>query len=87
MSECPLCNNYETMEHECSSCGGKTEDCGRFMDFFDDYSPYLDIDGLKEIDGQPDLHSGCCPHYFYCPRCGMTEVVLIEEMHTLPHDS
>jgi len=50
------------------------------MDYFDDYSAYMEIDQLKQIDGIPTTLSGHeCAHLFYCPMCHHEEVKLIEE--------
>jgi hypothetical protein len=53
---------------------------GRLMDFFDDYSPYMEIDLMKMEDGYPDTNSGQkCPHMYRCPACNKEEVFLIKE--------
>ncbi|WP_374723686.1 hypothetical protein [Calidifontibacillus erzurumensis] len=51
------------------------------MDYFDNYSPYLEIDGTKLVDGYPnDQKNHQCPHVFYCPNCLTEQVYLIDEI-------
>ena len=51
------------------------------MDTFDDYSPYLDIEGMKKVDGYPeDFYKHQCPHFFLCSSCGEQITQLIDEM-------
>ncbi|MGG1396428.1 hypothetical protein ABE288_00795 [Bacillus salipaludis] len=53
---------------------------GRLMDFYDDYSPYMEIDLMKMEDGYPDTYSGNkCPHLYRCPSCLADTVVFIKE--------
>lgn len=53
---------------------------GRLMDFYDDYSPYMEIDLMKMEDGYPDTNSGNkCPHLYRCPSCLADTVVFIKE--------
>ncbi|HJV45697.1 MAG TPA: hypothetical protein VJ824_08205 [Bacillota bacterium] len=53
------------------------------MDFFDDYSPYLEIDGMKKSDGiLDDLKYHQCPHVFVCITCGERVTRLVEEIYT-----
>jgi hypothetical protein len=50
------------------------------MDFYDDYSPYMEIDLMKMEDGYPDTNSGGnCPHLYQCPSCQKDEVIFIKE--------
>lgn len=59
------------------------DDGGRLMDFFDDYSPYLEIDGMKKSDGiLDDLKYHQCPHVFVCITCGERVTRLVEEIYT-----
>ena len=77
---CPLCNGFHQFHYQCSKCGHHIEEMGRIMDYFDDYSAYMEIDQLKQIDGIPTTLSGHeCAHLFYCPMCHHEEVKLIEE--------
>lgn len=58
-------------------------DSGRYMDQFDDYSPYLDIDGMKKLDGiENDLENHTCPHVFDCPSCGNRQLEMVREWNT-----
>ena len=53
---------------------------GRLIDFFDDYSAYMEIDLMKMEDGYPDSASGHkCPHLYQCPACQKDEVIFIKE--------
>jgi hypothetical protein len=80
MSMCPLCNQFNFVEYRCPNCLGTMEDQGRVIDFFDDYSPYLDIDGMKLADGFPDdLNNHQCPHTFYCSHCNESKLLLVQE--------
>jgi hypothetical protein len=77
---CPLCNQLETKSVECSNCQHLMDDRGRLMDYFDDYSAYLDIEGMKQFDGYDlDGKQHKCPHVFYCTQCSHNKVVLIQE--------
>lgn len=80
MSMCPLCNQFTTVEFNCPNCNQKMGDQGRVIDYFDDYSPYLDIDGMKQADGYSnDYHNHQCPHLFSCNICGGDQVILMDE--------
>jgi transcription elongation factor Elf1 len=77
---CPLCNQLESANYSCKKCSSFLLDGGRLMDYFDDYSAYLDIDGMKQFDGiNNDGQKNLCPHMFYCSMCGSDEVKLISE--------
>jgi hypothetical protein len=53
---------------------------GRIMDFYDNYSPYMEIDIMKMEDNYPHTNSGHkCPHLYSCPSCHQDEVILIKE--------
>jgi hypothetical protein len=53
---------------------------GRLIDFFDDYSAYMEIDLMKMEDGFPESESGKkCPHLYQCPACHTDEVIFIKE--------
>lgn len=81
MYVCPLCNQFEQRDYECPDCHFLMEDRGRVMDYFDDYSAYLDIEGMKLFDGIPDDQQNHeCPHLFFCPRCMKQSIYLIHEV-------
>ncbi len=81
MSMCPLCNGMSSIESQCSSCQGQMVDQGRLLDYFDDYSAYLDIEGMKLFDGiENDQRDHQCPHVFYCSNCQKEDTVLIQEV-------
>jgi hypothetical protein len=80
MGICPNCNGFDVITIHCPSCGSKMYDSGRIMDFYDDYSPYMEIDDLKFEDGYPDTFSkGKCPHLMSCFQCGRNEIIFIQE--------
>lgn len=80
MEFCPLCNGIEAIHLSCPKCQTNMEDQGKLTDFLDDYSPYLDIDMVKMVDGDPkSLEEHQCLHYFYCPACRHEEVRTIQE--------
>ncbi len=78
---CPLCNGMKVISPNCGKCNRGMEDKGRLLDYFDDYSAYLDIDGMKLFDGiNEDAKKQQCPHVFYCLHCYIEKVVLIQEI-------
>lgn len=78
---CPLCNGFGINKpFKCINCRNELEDSGRIIDYFDDYSAYMEIDDMKKIDGYPTTFSQHeCAHLFYCTSCGTEEVKLIKE--------
>lgn len=80
MSICPVCNGFHAIQRTCQKCSGMLEDQGKLSDYFDDYSPYMDIDLLKLEDGYPESYrSSQCVHLYVCPQCGNEQVHLIDE--------
>lgn len=81
MNICPLCNGFGSNQtFSCNNCGNELEDSGRIIDYFDDYSAYMEIDDMKKIDGYPTtLSQHECAHLFHCPTCHSQEVKLIKE--------
>lgn len=80
MGICPNCNGFEIVRFQCPSCGAMMDDSGRIMDFYDDYSPYMEIDDLKLEDGYSNTFSqNQCPHLMSCLQCGRSEVKFIQE--------
>lgn len=78
---CPLCNGLESIHVSCKRCGSLVKDGGRYMDFFDDYSAYLDIDELKKTDGiENDYAEQKCPHLLFCYNCNKHFIFLISEV-------
>jgi len=77
---CPVCNGLREVYLLCTDCGEPMLEAGRLIDFFDDYSPYMEIDLMKLEDGYPDTNSGeKCPHLYKCPACQKDEVIFIKE--------
>nr|WP_295973446.1 hypothetical protein [uncultured Bacillus sp.] len=80
MGICPVCNGLKQLKLNCPSCNSSFEDMGRMMDYFDDYSPYMQIDQLKLEDGFPDdAKKGLCPHFLRCSHCGYEITYFIKE--------
>jgi hypothetical protein len=80
MGICPLCNGFEASSTTCTSCFQMMEDQGRVMDYFDDYSPYMEIEDMKKIDGyQQSYKENLCVHLLYCANCHDEQVVFIKE--------
>jgi hypothetical protein len=76
---CPLCNGFREVQKECL-CGSQMVDSGRVMDYYDDYSAYMDIDQLKLEDGyRNSFLTNKCPHLFTCPICAKDQVLFIDE--------
>lgn len=79
MSICPLCNGFQEIHPTCQ-CGSQMVDSGREMDYYDDYSAYMEIDQLKLQDGYPNSYSNHkCPHLFTCPKCAKDKIIFINE--------
>jgi hypothetical protein len=80
MSVCPICNGLREVYLQCTQCRQQMVDSGRLMDFYDDYSPYMEIDLMKMEDGYSNTNSGQkCPHLYTCPTCQKDEVIFIKE--------
>jgi hypothetical protein len=80
MNICPLCNGFRDFCLYCSQCGGKLDEKGKIMDYFGPYSPYMEINLMKRVDGFTEtLSQHMCAHLFYCPRCNNEEIRLIKE--------
>lgn len=80
MSMCPLCNGFREVKIFCEKCGKKMEDNGKSTDYLDDYSPYLDIDICKMVDGDHNsLEKHYCIHLFHCNDCQTDKNVVIQE--------
>lgn len=74
---CPLCNGLEEIRIYCPSCQTVMTDEGKLSDFFDDYSPYMDIELLQLVDGFPAGNRERCIHLFRCPACMKEQPVII----------
>jgi hypothetical protein len=74
MKACALCNGIVEYKGLCPKCGDSTSDQGRYYDYYDEYSAYMDIQHVQLADGIPN--SSCtdtCLHLFTCIRCGGEE--------------
>ncbi|WP_425542000.1 hypothetical protein [Alkalibacillus silvisoli] len=70
----------QNYSNKCSECDSNIEDQGKVIDYFDDYSAYMDISLMKLLDGDPqsfDNHQ--CLHYFYCENCNHEEIIAVNE--------
>lgn len=74
-SVCPLCNGFTPLEVRCSHCGEVMSDKGTLQDFYDPYSPYLEM-GIR--DGQR-RNPGQCYHVYACNRCGKEQEITVME--------
>ena len=80
MGICPLCNGFEATLTKCPNCDNMMEDKGRVIDYFDDYSPYMEIEDMKKIDGyEQTFQAHRCAHLLYCNVCSYDQVVFIQE--------
>ncbi|SFA80238.1 MULTISPECIES: hypothetical protein [unclassified Bacillus (in: firmicutes)] len=80
MNICPICNGLQELKIACDKCKSKMNDCGRIMDYYDDYSAYMEIDQLKLEDGYPDTNAQHkCPHLYSCMKCNQDQIVFITE--------
>lgn len=70
MGMCPICNGLINTSYSCAACSEQLEDCGKEVDYLDDYSPYLDQHILQQVDGLSHIESNAyCLHTFYCAGC------------------
>lgn len=77
---CPLCNGFLSLQLNCPHCSSKLIDFGKVTDYFDDYSPYMEIDDIKLTDGYKETTSQqYCPHLLKCLHCEIETVHLIKE--------
>jgi hypothetical protein len=80
--ECPLCNGLTFITHQCKNCYINMDDFGKVMDYYDDYSAYLETDIQKQTDGDPQsVEQHVCQHLLSCSQCGSDEVVAIYEVN------
>ncbi|CAN7477070.1 hypothetical protein [Rossellomorea sp. LjRoot5] len=79
MKACALCNGIVEYRGLCKKCGDSTTDQGRYYDFYDEYSAYMDIQHVQLVDGIPNSScSDTCLHLFTCLRCGEEEAKSID---------
>ncbi|MGE8205104.1 hypothetical protein ACQKP0_11110 [Heyndrickxia sp. NPDC080065] len=72
MEWCTLCNGINDEVLLCPACDGIMQDQGRIYDFYENYSPYMDIDLVKLEDGDPNSSKkNECVHLFKCSSCGV----------------
>lgn len=80
MGACQVCNGLIEISILCPTCQVVLEDMGRVMDYYDDYSAYMEIDQLKLEDGFPTTYRNeTCPHFYRCASCSHEEVRIHHE--------
>ncbi|MFD1707311.1 hypothetical protein ACFSCZ_11275 [Siminovitchia sediminis] len=78
MSYCTLCNGMAAERHVCRLCMGTMIDQGKVYDFYDDYSPYMEIEWNQLVDGDPQsTQKPECVHLFICVVCGTSHEITI----------
>ena len=78
---CPVCNGLESVHIGCKNCGHALEDHGRYQDFFDDYSAYMEVDEMKKCNGiKDDFKTHKCPHLLFCTNCNEQSIILLREI-------
>lgn len=78
---CPLCNGFTNQISEvCPTCSSSLVDYGPTSFLLGQYSPYENINELKQNNGWSDLQNHQCPHQLYCPSCGYTQISMISEL-------
>lgn len=80
MSICPICNGFQSLVLSCQKCSFQLVDEGKMSDFYDDYSPYMEIDLMKLEDGYPEnFATEKCVHLLRCSSCGEEQVYFVQE--------
>ena len=80
MSICYLCNGMEELNKLCPACQQQMMDAGRAVDYHGDYTPYMEAENVKLIDGKADSSSKQqCIHLAICSVCNYDEEILIQE--------
>lgn len=70
MSMCPVCNGLTEIPQSCPNCANSMEECGKTVDYLDDYSAYMDQQLLEKVDGLSHEESNrYCLHLYHCAAC------------------
>jgi hypothetical protein len=69
MSFCPNCNGMTENIYTCSECAVEMMDNGKVVDYLDNYSPYLDMSILEQVDGIQQSPTASCIHLYSCASC------------------
>ncbi|GAA5416720.1 hypothetical protein Pryu01_01758 [Paraliobacillus ryukyuensis] len=78
---CLACNGIEEKEKSCVNCGSAMVDMGKIADQFDDYTPYMDDEHIKQVDGDPhSLEQHSCLHLYQCPNCENEQQIALQEV-------
>ncbi len=78
---CPVCNGFAPFRVNCPNCRTLLTDQGIWQNYFDDYSPYLDIEDMKFVNGFDDAAQHQCIHFASCPQCGEAVLAAIKEVN------
>lgn len=80
---CPLCNSLKEIQVHCEHCQEPMKDCGKVVDYFDEYSAYENIATLKLVDGNIEsLKNHICLHLFFCSTCFVEKTIPVQEEKT-----
>lgn len=77
---CPVCNGIALFNVNCPHCQTLLIDQGMWQNYFDDYSPYLEIEDMKFVNGFDDARKHHCIHFATCPQCGEEVLAAVEEV-------
>ncbi len=77
---CPICNGLSSLQANCEQCGSLAEDQGRLENMFGPYSPYREIDHIKQTNGYLDLAHKQCIHIAICLNCSHQQLYFIQEI-------
>lgn len=80
---CYVCNGLEPLNSHCPECQSQLVDGGKIVDYYDDYSPYLEQEDAQQIDGIPDSgEKQECVHIAFCKECNQEkEIIIAEQMY------
>ncbi|UOQ46786.1 hypothetical protein MUN88_11830 [Gracilibacillus caseinilyticus] len=77
---CYLCNGLERMSYDCAVCGANMLDGGKIVDYYGDYSPYMEIEDAQMVDGVPNSYGEHqCVHIGVCSACNHMEEIMVKE--------
>ncbi|WP_163537152.1 hypothetical protein [Gracilibacillus sp. YIM 98692] len=77
---CTICNGLERLEATCKNCEAPLEDAGKVVDYYGDYSPYIEANDAQLIDGVSDSSKQHqCIHVGTCSTCQMSQEIVVQE--------
>jgi len=80
---CPVCNGLTSLSSHCPNCYHQLDDFGRLDAMWGPYSPYSEIDHLKQSNGFNDYEQHKCIHVGVCPSCGSDQLIFVDEKYTI----